>query len=45
MSAVGHLDFGQYYKAPGIKLEETVPRTPQLNGVAERINRTIAKKK
>ena len=30
-----------YCKAQGIKLEKTVPKTPQLNGVAERTNRTI----
>ena len=25
----------------GIRLEKTVPKTPQQNGVAERMNRTI----
>ena len=33
--------FENYCKAQGIKLEKTVPKTPQLNGVAERMNRTI----
>ena len=33
--------FENYCKAQGIKLEKTVLKTPQLNGVAERMNRTI----
>lgn len=33
--------FENYCKSQGIKLEKTVPKTPQLNGVAERMNRTI----
>ena len=33
--------FESYCKGQGIKLEKTVPKTPQLNGVAERMNRTI----
>ncbi|KAL6320961.1 hypothetical protein AAG906_010770 [Vitis piasezkii] len=32
--------FEQYCKSHGIKLEKTVPKTPQQNGVAERMNRT-----
>ena len=30
-----------YCKTQGIKLEYTVPKTPKLNGLAERMNRTI----
>ena len=30
-----------YCKTQGIKLEYTVPKTPELNGLAERMNRTI----
>jgi len=33
--------FESYCKSQGIKLEKTVPKTPQLNGVAERMNKTI----
>lgn len=33
--------FESYCKKEGIKLEKTVPKTPQLNGIAERMNRTI----
>ncbi|CAJ2658330.1 unnamed protein product [Trifolium pratense] len=33
--------FEEYCKEHGIKLEKTVPKTPQHNGVAERMNRTI----
>ena len=33
--------FESYCNGQGIKLEKTVPKTPQLNGVAERMNRTI----
>ena len=36
--------FEQYCKSHGIKLEYTVPKTPQLNGLAERMNRTIAER-
>ena len=33
--------FEQYCRSHGIKLEKMVPKTPQQNGVAERMNRTI----
>ena len=33
--------FEQYCRSHGIRLEKTVPKTPQQNGVAERMNRTI----
>ncbi|GKV38830.1 hypothetical protein SLEP1_g46695 [Rubroshorea leprosula] len=33
--------FEHYCREQGIKLEKTTPRTPQHNGVAERMNRTI----
>ena len=33
--------FEEYYKAQGIRIEYTVPKTPELNGLAERMNRTI----
>ena len=32
--------FEKYLKAEGIEHELTVPKTPQQNGVAERLNRT-----
>lgn len=34
----------QFCRDKGIKLEYTVPYSPQMNGVAERINRTSAEK-
>ena len=34
----------EYYKKKGINLETTVPYTPQSNGVAERLNRTLEEK-
>ena len=34
-------DFGNYLKLKGIKHEFTTPYTPQQNGVAERMNRTL----
>ena len=34
-------EFDSYCKRQGIRHEKTVPRTPQHNGVAERMNRTI----
>ena len=34
----------QYCVDHGIKLEKTVPKTPQQNGVAERMNRTITER-
>ena len=33
--------FESYCKLHGIRLEKTVPKTPQQNGVAEKMNRTI----
>ena len=33
--------FSEYCAAQGIRMEKTIPRTPQQNGVAERINRTF----
>ena len=33
--------FSDYYAAHGIKMEKTIPGTPQQNGVAERMNRTL----
>ncbi|PKI50177.1 hypothetical protein CRG98_029421 [Punica granatum] len=33
--------FENYCRTHGIKLEKTVPKTPQQNGLAERMNRTI----
>lgn len=33
--------FGEYYKEHGMKLEKIVPKTPQHNGVAERVDRMI----
>ena len=33
--------FENYCELHGIRLEKTVHKTPQQNGVAERINRTI----
>ena len=33
--------FSKYYAAQGIRMEKTIPRTPQQNGVAERMNRTL----
>eukprot|EP00253_Pinus_taeda_P025456 PITA_25456 len=34
-------DFDRYYSKHGIRREKTVPRTPQENGVSERMNKTI----
>ena len=33
--------FEKYLKEKGIRQERTVPKTPQQNGVAERLNRTL----
>ena len=33
-----------YCKIQGIKLEYTVPKTPELNGLAEMINQTITRR-
>ena len=36
--------FEKYCASKGIRLEKTVPKTPQHNGVAERMNRTIGER-
>ena len=36
--------FEEYCRKFGIRLEKTVPKTPQHNGVAERMNRTICER-
>ena len=33
--------FSEYYAAQGIRMEKTIPGTPQQNGVAEGMNRTL----
>ena len=33
--------FSEYCAAHGIRMEKTIPRTPQQNGVAERMNKTL----
>ena len=33
--------FNEYCDTNGIMMEKTIPRIPQQNGVAERLNRTI----
>ena len=33
--------FNEYCAAQGIRIEKTIPGTPQQNGVAERMNRTL----
>ena len=33
--------FSEYYATQGIRMEKTILRTPQQNGVAERMNRTL----
>ena len=35
------LEFEEYLESEGIRHERTVPKTPQQNGVAERLNRTL----
>ena len=34
-------NFQEYLKSEGVRHELTVPKTPQQNGVAERLNRTL----
>ena len=36
--------FSEYCAAQGIRIEKTIPRTPQQNDVAERMNRTLNKR-
>ena len=33
--------FSEYCATQGIRMEKTIPRTPQQNGVVERMNRTL----
>ena len=33
--------FSEYCAAQGIRMEKTIPGTPQQNGVTERMNRTL----
>ena len=33
--------FEEYYKAQGIQIEYTIPKTPKLNGLVERMNKTM----
>ena len=33
--------FNEYYAVHGIRMEKTILGTPQQNGVAERMNRTL----
>ena len=33
--------FNEYCAAQGIRIEKTIPGTPQQNGVVERMNRTF----
>ncbi len=33
--------FEQYLKKEGIKHKKTIPKTPEQNGVSERLNRTL----
>ena len=35
--------FSEYCVIQGIRMEKTIPGTPQQNGVAERMNRTLNK--
>jgi len=37
-------DVQQFFKEKGIQFELTIPRTPELDGVAERMNRTLRNK-
>ena len=34
-------EFEEYLKSEGIKHEFTIPKCPEQNGVAERLNRTL----
>ena len=33
--------FSEYFAIQGIRMEKTIPGTPQQNGVVERMNRTL----
>ena len=37
-------EFEQYLRSEGIRHEYTIPKTPEQNGVAERLNRTLGEK-
>lgn len=37
-------EFEEYLKSQGIRHEYTIPKTPEQNGVAERMNRTLVEK-
>ena len=37
-------EFKDFYKKCGIEMKNTTPYTPQHNGVAERMNRTLMEK-
>lgn len=37
-------EFGSYLRSEGVRHERTIPKTPQQNGVAERLNRTLVEK-
>ena len=34
-------EFSEYLQNQGIRHQQTIPRTPEQNGVAERMNRTL----
>ena len=36
--------FDEYYREQGIRHQKTPPKIPQLNGLAERINRTLVER-
>ena len=36
--------FDRYYREQGIRYEKTPPKTPQLNDLAERMNRTLVER-
>ena len=37
------IKFEQYLKKEGIGHEKTIPKTPEQNGVSERLNRTLVR--
>jgi len=39
-----HGPFGVYCRQHGIRHDKTPPKTPQLNGLAERMNRTLVER-
>lgn len=34
-------EFADYLRSEGVRHERTIPKTPEQNGVAERMNRTL----